>query len=229
MTQIRPSGAVSRSGQVEGLGGVGGGVGRPAAEHQHGRRDRLGRQRPRVLDVSGGDDLVEQRQERQELAPEVLVAGRAEDQRAPRRRGSRCGGSRPGPRPRRRCAHRRSPAAADGRGPRPAPATSAPRSRGPRRRGRPPAAAATSARTSRPARATAALWAWCGPSSGSVNVPQSVRQVRAATRNGVGRVSGQLGRDRVEPEVGAQLVQAATPLRGHAADRLLRPRRLARR
>ena len=193
VTQMRPSGAVRLLARSRASAGSAAMWADPAAQHQHGGRDRLGRQGPRVLDVLRRDDLVEQRQERLELALQVLVAGGAEDQRPPT--GGEAGAERVGQGLGRGAVVRavddqERPMAEDLDPGRPLQRREA---AGHVVAVRPPGAAATSARTSKPASATAALWAWCGPRSGSANVPQSVRQVRTATRNGVGRVTGRSG------------------------------------
>ena len=157
-------------------------------------------------------------QQRPELAAQVLVAGRAEDEGPRRAAGSRSARSRPAPRPRRRCAHRRRPARATRPAPRPAPASAAWRTRGRRRRGRP--SSPCSARTSRLARATAAFWAWCGPSSGRSSSPQSVRQVRTDDPAGGRAGSGEarVGRSRSGSRRRARAA-AQRRCAGHAADR----------
>ena len=180
-SQSRRSGLRGRSpGHLERLGGVGGkvsGADRGSIKGCRGRCLQAGTDG--VLDVAGGDHHVEQRQQHLELRLRSL--SRVVPKISVRRGGGKHVAS---------VSARATAEAAlcapsiTSQGLRPTTSTRAghrsaanPRTTSSRLTVR---LGSTSARTSRPASATAALWAWCGPSSGKLIVPS--RSARSAPR-----------------------------------------------
>ena len=195
MTQIRPSRGVTRRASWQGRGGIV----RPRRAGRGRRASARPRRSPRAA-TAGGSRRTGWRsrssagQEGAELAVQVLVAGRAEDERPGRRREARPQGLG------QRLGRGDVVGAVDDEpgvlrpAPRPGPASSAGRTLGPRPRGRP--TIPCSASTSRVARATAAFCAWCGPGAAARSSPS--RSARSGRRPGraSGRVSGLRGRSR---------------------------------